>query len=307
MKTFAELESKCSLAFAGAGPFWHLWTPENHPVILADMDSFKSAMNIIAICVRLVPGLVLITFQIMTNHLHLTFAGSREEGVRLFCHYQRYLARYLKSRGHVVDLSSWKASLRQIETLQDLRNVITYNNRNGYVVSPDETPFTYPWGANSYYFNYHAKARYKESRMTLNKNARRALIHSHDADRLPVPIVLVDGYACPMDFCSIESGEGMFRCASHYFREISRNIESQRKIAGDIGESVFYTDEELFGVVLSICKEKYGGQKPTLLPAKAKEEVALLLHNDYHAGNKQIQRMLRLDATIISALFPIKY
>ena len=51
----------------------------------------------------------------------------------------------------------------------------------------------------------------------------------------------------------------------------------------------------------------YGGQKPTLLPASAKQEMALLLHNEYNAGNKQIQRMLRLDASVVSAMFPIKY
>ena len=96
----------------------------------------------------------------------------------------------------------------------------------------------------------------------------------------------------------------MFRCASHYFREVSRNIESQKSIAKEIGERIFYTDDELFGIVLSLCQEKYGGQKPTMLPVPAKQEMALLLHSEYNASNKQIQRMLRLDSSVVSALFP---
>ena len=307
MKTYSDLESKCSLYFNDFQPFWHLWTPENHPVFLPDRDAFKAAMSILAICARLVPEVKIITFQLMTNHLHITIAGHREDVMRLFLLFRRYLDRYLKARDLVVELSFGKVEPRPLESLQELRNVITYNNRNGYVVSPDETPFTYPWGANSYYFNYQAKARYRESGQILNREGRRYLIHSHDADNLPGPIVTVDGYACPMDFCYIELGENVFRCASHYFREVSRNIESQKQIAREIGESFFYTDDELFGVVRLLCQEKYDGQKAALLPVSTKQELALLLHNEYNAGNKQIQRMLRLDASVVSALFPVKY
>lgn len=307
MKTFSEQESRCSFIFNEFQPFWHLWTPENHPVFLSDKDTFKAAMSILAICGRMVHEVRIITFQLMTNHLHLTFAGSKDDGIRLFLLFKRYLANYLKGRGFAVGLSFGEVNPRQLGNLQDLRNVITYNNRNGYVVSPDETPFSYPWGANSYYFNYPSKARYRESRLKLTRDKIRLLIHSHEADKLPKSIVTVDGYACPMDFCDIELGESVFRCASHYFREVSRNIESQRAIAQEIGESVFYTDDELFGVVQSLCQERYCGQKPTLLPVSAKQELALLLHNEYNAGNKQIQRMLRLDASVVSALFPRRY
>ena len=306
MKSFSEQEGKCSLYFNEFQPFWHLWTPENHPVFLPDRDSFMATMDILAICARMVPEVRILTFQLMTNHLHLTSSGSGDLLLRLLRLFIRYLTKYLKARGLVVGLSFGEVDPRPLGSLQDMRNVIAYNNRNGYVVSPDYTPFTYPWGANSYYFNYPAKARYKESGNILTRDGRRRLIHSHDADTVPT-IVTVDGYACPMDFCDIGLGESVFRCASHYFREVSRNIESQKKIAQEIGESVFYTDDELFGVLLSLCQEKFGGQKPTMLPASAKQEMAMLLHNEFNAGNKQIQRMLRLDASIVSAWFPQRY
>ena len=110
-----------------------------------------------------------------------------------------------------------------------------------------------------------------------------------------------------MSFCDIRLGESLFRCASHYFREVSRNIESQKKIAEEIGERIFYTDDELFSIVCSVSKAKYGQTKATLLPVNAKKELALMLHNDYNAGNKQINRMLKLDMSIINALFPVRY
>lgn len=263
-----------------------------------------AAMSIFAICARMIPEVRIITFQLMTNHLHQTLAGSLEDCMRLFSLFKKYLSKYLKARGFTVGLAFGDITPRSLESLQDLRNVITYNNRNGYVVSPNETPFTYPWGANAYYFNYAAKARYRECGQALNRESRRRLLHAHDADTLRRPIITVDGYACPMDFCDIALGENLFRCASHYFREVSRNIESQKAIAREIGETIFYTDDELFGVVLSLCQEKFDGMRPALLPVSAKQELAVLLHYEYNAGNKQIQRMLRLDATVVSAMFP---
>ena len=41
-----------------------------------------------------------------------------------------------------------------------------------------------------------------------------------------------------------------------------------------------------------------------LLPKDAKLEIAKILHYDYNAGNKQIQRMLSLDTLVVNALFP---
>lgn len=303
MKTYSELEKECGLTFEKSGPYFHVWTIEDHPIIFQGKKDFIAGMNILAICSRLVPEVKIITFQLMTNHIHLTLAGPEEAARRLFELFKRYLARYLAAGKRQGVLSSFVLSLRELKDLNDLRNVITYNNRNGYIVHPEHTPFTYPWGANAYFFNPQAQIRYTESMQYLSKATRRSFIHSHDADRVS-RIVTLNGYACPMDFCSIRFGEKIFRCASHYFREISRNIESQKNIAKEIGERIFYTDDELFGIVLSISEEKYGKLKPTLLPPSVKTELATLLHYDYNASNKQISRMLRLDPRAVDALLP---
>lgn len=303
MKTYNELERECTYTFERSGPYYHVWTSENHPTIFQETKDYIAGMNILAICARLVPEVKIITFQLMANHLHLTLAGPEEAARKLFELFKRYLSKYLAANKRPGLSSGFYPEFRELTELNDLRNVISYNNRNGYIVHPEHTPFSYPWGANTYYFNPQAQKRYSESNQYLSKLAKRAFIHSHDADGIS-RIVTLDGYACPPDFCSIAFGEKIFRCASHYFREISRNIESQKNIAKEIGERVFYTDDELFGIMLSISEEKYGQRKPSLLPSSDKTEMAVLLHYDYNASNKQISRMLRLDAKTVDALFP---
>lgn len=306
MKSFSELERQCSLCFENAGPYWHLWTPEDHPIVFSDELAFMAGMNILALCGKMFSDVTIITFQLMTNHLHLTAAGPRDAVERMMARFIKSLFKYLRAGGLMLDKAKFRPSMRQITSLLDLRNVIIYNNRNGYVVSPDETPMSYRWGANSCFFNPAIKARFRESRSTLSVREKRHYARTHDADGI-TGIITVDGYACPLSFCAIAFGERLFRCASHYFRELSRNIESQKTIADEIGERIFYADDELFSIVTGLSKKKYGQMSVALLPAQAKTELATILHYDYNAGNKQIIRMLKIDPQIVASLFPERY
>ncbi|MBR3075340.1 MAG: hypothetical protein IKH11_06265, partial [Bacteroidales bacterium] len=240
----------------------------------------------------------IVTFELMSNHLHLTLSGRETDVMALF-----NVIKCLLSKGLDEILSDWECKTRMLNSLSELRNVITYNNRNGYVVHPDETPFTYPWGANMYYFNPVAKQRFYESGKPLSFNEKRKMLASHKGDSVK-DLLQVDGYVSPMCFCDICLGESFFRGASHYFNEISRNIESQKDIASEIGESIFYTDDELFRIVLRWSKDKYDTFKPSLLPKEAKIELANKMHSEYHSGNKQIQRILNLPASVVAGMFP---
>ena len=298
MKSFNESERLCQSLFDSYEDIWHLWTPENHGLIFPDDDSFKTGMNIIGISSCLFPDIVIITFELMTNHLHGTMAG-KEQRIKLFF----ATIKYFLKRKLCADLTNWDCRLRKIESIIDARNVITYNNRNGFLINEDESPYSYPWGANRYFFNPEAKARFYANCSTFGFDERRKACASHKADSIK-NLKKLDGYVSPLSFCDIEAGEGLFRNASHYFYELSKNIESQKKIAEEIGERIFYTDNELFRVVVSLSNGKYNVDKPSLLPRDAKVEVAKTLHYDYNATNKQIIRMLNMDIYTVNALFP---
>lgn len=298
MINFQDAERLCQSRFLQLGQCWHLWTPEDYAVIFPDVPSFMKGMNVMGITSALFPDVAILTFELMSNHLHLTAAGDYLRVCALFGQAKSFLSRALG-----VGLSGWECSLRELESLIDTRNVITYNNRNGFLVDAEESPFSYRWGANSFYFNREAKARYLESGSTFSFNERRTAAGGHKADGI-TSLKRVDGYVSPLSYCSIEKGESLFRNASHYFYEVSRNIESQRTIAAEIGERIFYNDNELFSIVLKKARERHGVTKPSLLPVEAKLELARELHFDYNASNKQVQRMLSMDIRNVEALFP---
>ena len=126
--------------------------------------------------------------------------------------------------------------------------------------------------------------------------------HSHISDGIQ-GLSILDGCFSPFSFCDIAAGESLFRDAVHYFYMLGRNIESNKEIAKEIGESVSYTEDELYAAICGKCKSDYGTANPAQIPSDAKIAMAKVMRYEYNATLKQIQRMLRLDQGILQSIF----
>ena len=318
MNNFNNQEALCALEFRELGDCYHLWTPENFEIIFTDAEDFKVGMSIIGIAACLFQDIKLLTFELMSNHLHQTLAGREDRILEMFAQIRRMLSKYFKAQGRSINWDKFEAHLRKLLTPEEVRNAITYNNRNGYVVNPDSTPFTYLWGANRYYYNPDAKALALQKATVMSAREKRNISHIHASDSI-TGLLAFEGYALPLSFCHIDEGERLFRNASHYFSKISRSIEADAKIAKEIGENIFYTDDDLYSAVCRMAAEKFpksgvSGQEagnqnigrqnsPSLLPAQAKVELARAMRFDYNASDKQIMRMLKLDQQTLTGIF----
>ena len=301
--SFGEREQQCNDLFLSRGPFYHLCTPGDSQLVLFETDNdFRFAMNLMASSTYSEPDVNVITFEAMRTHLHLIGEGPVAAAEEWFFKMRRRLYRFYQSTGRVRNLDSFQASVFPIGDLPFLRNSIAYVNRNGYLVHPEHTPFSYPWGANRFFFNPDAKLRIDRKYSDLFVRERRQLFGSHSVD-YPGEAPIVDGYISPAFYCDWRLGEGVFRDARHYFSLISRSVEAYQDIAKLLGDSVFYTDDELFLIVRQMCRDRYGNARPDLLTPDQKKEMARTLHFDYKSSNKQIQRMLRMEEHKLLALF----
>lgn len=193
----------------------------------------------------------------------------------------------------MVYLKDFKLQLHPIEDLHYIRNAISYTNRNGFVVNPDTTPFTYEWGANAFYFMPRMAKSIKTVATPFKSIELRKYLHSKMADSIK-SITQIDGIAMAPSFCDIETGEKLFRDARHYFYAISRNIESYSEMAGIMKECAYYTDDDMFLVARKIAKEEYGSENLRLLEAEQKTKLALDLKSKYNASEKQLFRILKV-------------
>lgn len=302
MVEFSKKEGQCLLSYGKITPCYHLWTPENFEIIFRTDSEFRVGMGIIAIVAKCFPDIRIITFELMTNHLHIMAAGEEARLRSMFEQIKKYLRRMAEDAERTINWAQFKPGIRLLNSLSDVRNVLIYDNRNGFLVHNDFTPFSYPWGANSCFFNPDAKKRFQESSQLSTIKERRAISHSHLSDSIR-DLRLLDDCFSPFSFCDIEAGENLFRDAVHYFHMLGKNIENNIDIAKEIGESISYTDDELYSAISLQCREKYGTVNLAQLSAEAKISMAKLMRYEFNASLKQIQRMLRMDSSVLFSMF----
>lgn len=300
MSSFYEKEALCEARFRELGECHHLWTPENHEIIFTSQTDFKTGMTLFGISAKLYADVTVLTFELMSNHIHITASGDEGRLKNLFNTFKEFILKWLKSENSAISLEKFQAGTRRLMTLEDVRSVIVYDNRNGFIVSHEHTPFTYPWGANRYYFSPDSCRLAEQGSKSFSLRERRNVSHSRIADKAE-GLLLFDGYTSPLSFCNIKAGESLFRDAAHYFNKLSKSIESNASIAKEIGESVWYTDDELYSIVKKISKEKYGTASPAAIAPNDKINLAKTLHYEFNAGAKQLQRMLKLDLSVLLA------
>lgn len=304
MWTFAEKERECERFFEKSGPFWHLYTDGRvMEDFLCTEKDFKTAMTALAVAAVLCKKVGIITFELMSNHIHMILNGESDECLELFGRFKARLRRIFKTNGRVINWEAFKADILPIETLNALRNEIIYVNRNAFVANPQFTPFSYPWGGGCAFFLPCLNLLPVRSLKEVGFNKARELTHFREI-RLIDDLKFFGDIAFIPSFCRTDIGESMFRDARSYFNSLTRNAEAFSQIAQRLKDSVFLTDEEMYAAATMYAEKTYGNRQLSLLNPEQKIQISKELHFKYNASNQQIRRLLKLDIGILNELFP---
>ena len=304
MLTFAEKERECERLFEKSGPFWHLYTDGRvMEDFLCTEEDFKTAMTALAVAAVLFKKVRIITFELMSNHIHMILNGEAEDCLELFERFKARLRRILKTNGRIINWDAFKADILPIETLNALRNEIIYANRNAFVANPQFTPFNYPWGGGCAFFQPYFNRLPAISLRELGFNKARELTHFREI-RLIEDLKFFGDIVFIPSFCRTDIGESMFRDARSYFNSLTRNAEAFSQIAQRLKDSVFLTDEEMYAAATMYAENTYGNRQLSLLNPEQKIQLSKELHFKYNASNQQIRRLLKLDIGILNELFP---
>lgn len=283
--------------------FFHLCTPENHSDIFVRESDFKTAINVLALCISLFPEVRLYSFELMSNHMHMLLSGSRDEIDAFFRLYIKTLNKCFSAEGNHKDILDLTYKCHPVESLDYLQNLIVYIHRNASVADRNVSPYTYKWGTGRYYFNPEALERYKNDKQKVTMCQRQQFSHSRKFDNVS-GLYEIDNCISPYSFCQIAEGESMFSGAGHYLFMLAKNVESSKTISAEIGERIKYNDYELYPILLKIASKMFDTNDINALSSNQKMQLAKTLHYDYNSGNKQICRMLKIGISIVDDLFP---
>ncbi len=293
--------------FYELGPVWHLCTPGKHQcTIFNTRDEYIYGMNLVAsAAIHFKNKVKILTFQIMSNHFHFVLICDEPVLKEFFDYIYKKMHRYLASNQRESEIKGLEYNAYKIDNLRYLQTVITYVNRNGYLAETNATPFSYEWGANSYYYNQLNDCILTHKLSSISKSRLRTIFKSRtfelnaDYDFIPNK-----GYVSPASYCHIQLAENLFTDSRQYFHMISRQVESYSHIAKELGDTIIYTDSEIYSALISMSIKRYNTKNITLLGKNEKLEMAKELHYNYNASNKQIKRILKLDETILESIFP---
>lgn len=310
VRNFSEKENLCSFLYNDAlreyGSFWHVCTPgTKQEAYNLTPEDYKFSINNLAISAY-EANITIITDAHMENHLHSMAGGSKDQCIMMMSHYIDRLKRYNSKLGRSIDFSGieeYKTIF--VEGLGMMRNELAYINRNGYVDNPIFLPYSYPCGGGCLYFNPYAQRKTGVPYPDLPYREKRLLSLSRVKD-LPGYFMVEDGLILPVSYVNYRLGESLFRDAHHYFYAITSNVEAYSAEAKALGDSIVLTRDEMFRVAKMISKRDYNVDAPSLLPPKAKTEVARILHSDYNSSNAQIRMILKMAAEDVDMLFPLK-
>lgn len=301
--SFREAEAKCEATFSYTKhDWWHLYTlGKETSIIFSDDDDYRYSMNQMAKCSSEFPELAIVAFELMSNHLHIVLTGEEKRVNDYFAVFRHRLVRYFAKR-NVVLADEFKMTLKKIKDLASLRNVIVYVNRNGYVVQPNHTPFSYPWGTGFCYFNMEPKG------LPLLKDMPyrdlRKFFKARPPEN-PESMQMMNGYVMPSSYCAVKLGMAMFRDAHHYFSLLTKNVEEYLGIAKELDDGEFLTDNEMYAQLSKILQSVYGVSSVKELSKAQVRELAKKLHYEYRSSNGQVSRMLGLTKYDVDAMFPL--
>ena len=306
--SFGEKERLCERHFYEIrnqfGPLWHICTPGNlTETLFIEDEDFRFAVSNSAISAA-ESGLTIFTDQIMGNHIHMLGGGAQSQCAAYLECFTYRLEKYSADKGRFLNLNNFRCDNPiEISSLEMMRNEIVYINRNGYLVTPSSTPFSYPWGSGSAYFNQSHFSDpgipYRDIPFRTKRSlCRKRLFEMPESYRYGQGMILPDSYA------RVRDGERMFRDAHQYFYLLTRNFEAYSEVSKRLGDTIVLTDEEIYPVARMLGWRDFKVKQLSLLPSDAKIAIARVLRTDYYATSQQIRRVLGLPKDIVQQLFP---
>lgn len=287
----------CKATFQNAGPFWFASSPgKDTPLMFASYEDFTFVMNVIAQIAYLYPNVRIIAFEVMDNHFHFVLQCESEKMIRDFFDAIKKRLQRLFPQIRRIELD-----IRPIIDLNSIRNRIVYTHRNGYVVNPDCTPFSYRWGTGRYYFNDFPAS---DILGTMTVRQKRTLFKGRDP-QLPEEWAIVEHHIDPRAYCAVKFGMALFRDAHHYMSLLTKNVEAYSELADELGDVGFLTDPEIFTQMQKIIRDKYGISSSKDLTKDQRLELARTMRYEYRSSNGQIRRTLGLTQYEVDSLFPL--
>ena len=265
-----------------------------------DDEDFKMGMNLVAI-LAIVLHVDVLSFILMSNHVHFVFYCSREQAERFMYELKRRYSQYMQKKYGVKEfLRKVHVDIRPISGMDEsMEWAVAYVQMNSVAAGICLHPTGYRWGTgNSFFRGTPVKGRQLG---TLSERARRRLLHSKE--ELP-PDLLVgeDGYILPESFVKVDMVETMFRTPKRMDYFLRNSSKAKQRL--DAGEKAIpaFRDQIILSAIPDLCASLFHKSSVKELTEDEQAELVKQLRYRFSANANQLGRVTGLSYEIVTDL-----
>ena len=266
-----------------------------------DDEDFKVGMNFVAIQAWR-SGVVILSFVLMSNHLHFVLIGT-EESVRDFiCGLKGRYSLYLrKNYGYKEFLRRNDVDIREIDFEDEaLERAIAYVQMNPVAANICLHPTQYRWGTGNAFFNGE-----RTDGVPVGKYSGRALeklLHSNSTNLPTNYIIGANQYVLPESYVDVAGVEKLFRTPGRMNYFLTNSAKARRRLEKMDNNLPAFRDQVITNAIPDLLSNLFKKRSQTELNEKELIEFLRQLMFRFCADVHQISRITGLSYEEIARL-----
>ena len=257
-----------------------------------DEEDFKVAMNYIAIEAARHPEVVVLTFILMSNHVHFVLKGRREDAAAFVESFkQRYSLYYQKKYGVKEFLRRNGLDIKEIPYDNEApEKVISYVQMNSVAANICAFCNQYPWGTGNLFFNATTPKGIKLGNMS--DRARQKALHSNFT-KLPEHWILGDdGYILPCCYVDVKAVEQLFRTPKRMQYFLHSSSKARKRLENTCLPA--FRDQVILVAIPDLCQSLFQKDSFSALTEEEQSEFLRQLRYRFSADINQLARVCGL-------------
>ena len=263
-----------------------------------DEEDFKVGMNLVAILASSLPVEIL-SFTLMSNHVHFVLAGSYEQVERFINEFKRRYAQHVRKKYGVKEfLRGNGVDIRPLDGTEESQEWgIAYVQMNCVAANICLSPTNYPWGTGNAFFKV---GRTQGRRLdSFSGRARMRLLHSEQ--KLPPDwIVGEEGYILPESYVNVERVESLFRTPKRMNYFLQNSSKAKRRLAA--AECPSFSDQLVLSAIHDLCHSLFRKSSLETMDWKERAELIKQLRYRFSSDPQQLARVTGLSYETVTAM-----
>lgn len=256
-----------------------------------DEEDFKAGMNAVAV-LAFILGINVLSFILMSNHVHFFLECTYEQALRFINAFKRYHSRYMRCKYGIQEmLRETKVDIQRIDWVgESPERVVAYIQMNCVSANICLSPADYLWGTGNVFFQVSKRKGIPIG--SLSSRKQKQILHSKVI--LPAEYLLGDdGYILPESYVKVSFIESLFRNPKRMNYFLLNSSKAKRILSNEASLPAF-RDQVIIPATRDLCQSLFRKTSLHDLSDNQTSELLKQLRYRFSANIDQLARVVGL-------------